>query len=108
MSYYVILQVFDVSDIDEIDAVVGEGGLRSPHAHAMIEEIRTEAAKKVPGIACILMGALIATLGCILPSCIIVTVIAKLYLKYREMDMLQRSEERRVGKECRSRWSPYH
>ena len=24
---------------------------------------------------------------------------------YRELD---RSEERRVGKECRSRWSPYH
>ena len=23
-------------------------------------------------------------------------------------DALQRSEERRVGKECRSRWSPYH
>ena len=23
-------------------------------------------------------------------------------------DMTQRSEERRVGKECRSRWSPYH
>ena len=22
--------------------------------------------------------------------------------------MLERSEERRVGKECRSRWSPYH
>ena len=22
--------------------------------------------------------------------------------------MLKRSEERRVGKECRSRWSPYH
>ena len=22
--------------------------------------------------------------------------------------MAQRSEERRVGKECRSRWSPYH
>ena len=22
--------------------------------------------------------------------------------------MQQRSEERRVGKECRSRWSPYH
>ena len=40
---------------------------------------------KIAGIP----GALIATLGCILPSCIIVTVIAKLYLKYREMDMLQ-------------------
>ena len=23
-------------------------------------------------------------------------------------DALERSEERRVGKECRSRWSPYH
>ena len=22
--------------------------------------------------------------------------------------MVNRSEERRVGKECRSRWSPYH
>ena len=25
-----------------------------------------------------------------------------------ELDYLIRSEERRVGKECRSRWSPYH
>ena len=24
------------------------------------------------------------------------------------IDAFQRSEERRVGKECRSRWSPYH
>ena len=24
------------------------------------------------------------------------------------MTTLERSEERRVGKECRSRWSPYH
>ena len=27
-------------------------------------------------------------------------------LKYAKFD--DRSEERRVGKECRSRWSPYH
>ena len=25
-----------------------------------------------------------------------------------EANMVKRSEERRVGKECRSRWSPYH
>ena len=25
-----------------------------------------------------------------------------------DVDILCRSEERRVGKECRSRWSPYH
>ena len=26
----------------------------------------------------------------------------------RELSVVLRSEERRVGKECRSRWSPYH
>ena len=31
---------------------------------------------------------------------------AKLYALYG--DITTRSEERRVGKECRSRWSPYH
>ena len=35
------------------------------------------------------VGAVVATLGCILPSCIIVTLIAKLYLKYRNMTVLQ-------------------
>ena len=24
------------------------------------------------------------------------------------LEYIKRSEERRVGKECRSRWSPYH
>ena len=33
----------------------------------------------------------------------------KLYENYRDnCTVVQRSEERRVGKECRSRWSPYH
>ena len=27
---------------------------------------------------------------------------------YRKCARIVRSEERRVGKECRSRWSPYH
>src|SRR2546429_8493324 len=29
-------------------------------------------------------------------------------LKYDSIERYDRSEERRVGKECRSRWSPYH
>ena len=29
-------------------------------------------------------------------------------MSQEEKDKLCRSEERRVGKECRSRWSPYH
>ena len=29
-------------------------------------------------------------------------------VQFMEKRILDRSEERRVGKECRSRWSPYH
>ena len=29
-------------------------------------------------------------------------------IHYRQIVRRKRSEERRVGKECRSRWSPYH
>ena len=32
----------------------------------------------------------------------------KLYYRDNYMNNSIRSEERRVGKECRSRWSPYH
>src|ERR1039458_5731953 len=28
--------------------------------------------------------------------------------RFMKLSILMRSEERRVGKECRSRWSPYH
>lgn len=34
-------------------------------------------------------GALVASAGCILPSCVIVVLLAKLYLKYENMDVLQ-------------------
>ena len=36
-----------------------------------------------------ILGAIIATLGCILPSCIIVTLLAYVYMKYRNMSLLQ-------------------
>src|SRR2546422_10322568 len=29
-------------------------------------------------------------------------------VRFEQLQRLLRSEERRVGKECRSRWSPYH
>ena len=40
---------------------------------------------KIAGVG----GAVVATLGCILPSCILVTLIAWVYLKYRSMHLLQ-------------------
>ena len=36
-----------------------------------------------------LAGAIVATIGCVLPSCIIVLILARLYLKYKEMDLLK-------------------
>ena len=41
-----------VDDVTSRDCLVVKV-LRSPHAHALIEEIRTDIAEKVPGIACI-------------------------------------------------------
>jgi len=38
----------------------------------------------------------------------VVRDIFQLYLQLGSVRELRRSEERRVGKECRSRWSPYH
>ena len=34
--------------------------------------------------------------------------ISKCYSIFNNIKVKYRSEERRVGKECRSRWSPYH
>ena len=45
-------------------------------------------------------------------SCLILSVIVFKSVDFRWFNdhvlLLLRSEERRVGKECRSRWSPYH
>ena len=40
-----------------------------------------------------------------MPSTIRIVVMTVTLIPLAELD---RSEERRVGKECRSRWSPYH
>ena len=37
-----------------------------------------------------------------------VDIFNKIDKAWLERDFQTRSEERRVGKECRSRWSPYH
>ena len=34
--------------------------------------------------------------------------VSSVMLEYTPNRVMMRSEERRVGKECRSRWSPYH
>ena len=39
---------------------------------------------------------------------LVVMVLGLLFVLRTVISMHNRSEERRVGKECRSRWSPYH
>src|SRR2546430_5136810 len=62
--------------------------------------------------------AAIAAVGALSPACAItpraalplsvLSVIVTLPLMATPAPLALRSEERRVGKECRSRWSPYH
>ena len=44
----------------------------------------------------------------LIPQILFVYLISYLITNNINEDNLCRSEERRVGKECRSRWSPYH
>ena len=56
-------------------------------------------------------GAIFDLDGTLLDSMWVWDDIDVAFLKKRGLEVppdYQRSEERRVGKECRSRWSPYH
>ena len=41
-------------------------------------------------------------------TCIIISLRCTTHTVIAKDKLVLRSEERRVGKECRSRWSPYH
>src|SRR2546430_17213202 len=55
-------------------------------------------------VVLVIVGALVRRLGIALPG----NGFSSYILGVTAYAMLDRSEERRVGKECRSRWSPYH
>ena len=48
--------------------------------------------------------------GALMPGFFLFNFFKDAYDEYKHTGVfsLERSEERRVGKECRSRWSPYH
>ena len=48
----------------------------------------------------------VTLIACLLS--ILLGVVLALFPTFSSLFFLIRSEERRVGKECRSRWSPYH
>src|ERR1041385_2372691 len=111
--------------------------VRSPHAHAKIKSIDTAAAKKAPGVIAVVTGAELAKVitpwvgvlthrkGIKSPpknaiavarACwageAVCAVVARTRAEAEDgCELVQvdyRSEERRAGKESRSRWSPYH
>src|SRR3712207_9479693 len=88
--------------------------LRSPYAHARIISIDASAAREQPGVVAIFTSGDLAD---VLEGSAMDADSAPGYAvdvdesTGSEADVTptgSRSEERRVGKECRSRWSPYH
>ena len=47
-------------------------------------------------------------LFCIPELLVLLVILFAIIIPVQAASLLLRSEERRVGKECRSRWSPYH
>src|SRR5256885_17210181 len=105
--------------------------VRSPHAHALIRNIDASAARDIATVFTAMdldqagvrlrmpLGFPSATLPenitpfvlapsevCFVGEAVAMVVAESRYLA--EDAVAARSEERRVGKECRSRWSPYH
>ena len=63
---------------------------------------------KLQCMALLMLGGLFIS-SCTEDDMTVGTVDEKLYEFHDDLLVyLTRSEERRVGKECRSRWSPYH
>ena len=69
------------------------------------------AARATPwfGIACIALIAAGLVIGLVIaPADALQRDIYRIMFVHVPAAWMSRSEERRVGKECRSRWSPYH
>ena len=65
---------------------------------------RGNQAREVPGEPKIIM----AEIGNVAAACAPESFVVRPVLAAAMLAKVSRSEERRVGKECRSRWSPYH
>jgi len=91
--------------------------LRSPHAHARILSIDISRAEALEGVHAVMTSADLPDPGAGVAEANESGLQSKRYksasLLARDKVLFEghpiaRSEERRVGKECRSRWWPYH
>ena len=64
--------------------------------------------EQFPNLANALLLMLLGMVGIFVVMIVIMVAVKLLNRFARDKKEDDRSEERRVGKECRSRWSPYH
>ena len=79
---------------------LGDGGIEPVYS------VVYEASSGCPASACLIRPSASGTSGSATPRASVSTWSSR--LNRRRASGTDRSEERRVGKECRSRWSPYH
>ena len=85
------------------EALTHFGGLRMLHSFC------DQAADLGQGTLHLFGGWLGMNTAVLLPERLHIPIVGRLdHLQVGNMFVDHRSEERRVGKECRSRWSPYH
>src|SRR3712207_1413979 len=82
---------YRVANANEALIVAGSRGAKVRDERGQVAATTTQAADK--GIRVVVGGS---------------TFVLPLIHKVGRLKLTARSEERRVGKECRSRWSPYH
>ena len=79
----VITELTDLEDAFAVSTVVG-GEIVDQQTAKTVEELSAN-----DWVAWSGTGALAATVGCVLPSCILVTLLARIYLKYRDLSIIQ-------------------
>ena len=84
---------------EEINALLNDPGSSSASSESELTDVEKD---EIGEIANICMGTAATTLFSLVNRKVEISTPVVSYSSWK------RSEERRVGKECRSRWSPYH
>ena len=98
MDKMIVDSIGDITITNDGVTILEEMQIEHPSAKMIVEVAKTQENEVGDGTttAVVIAGELLKNAETLLDQNVHSTVIAK------------RSEERRVGKECRSRWSPYH
>src|SRR6266699_1666950 len=110
------VRVSDLAEVLQVSPMTVRRDLAQLHHHGLLQKVHGGAtlATTSPRAAEVMWRAarpdqtVVLTGGVQDASGALVGPLGELALARLHVDVLFRSEERRVGKECRSRWSPYH